>query len=1315
MEDRQDIDVGAYSTEIDLGEVEAEFSLWFRNYANQNDYGRIALEAYSDAGTIDETTFLGRWQSAAEWHANDPAAWAQYVTNVYLPIGTRALRVMMEGYRGAGANLDAYMDDLELILDTPGRKRVEVPITNPGIDPTDTNGWSASNIRVDNTQHNVISPPCGNYFRGETSVASGYLEQTIDVPAGITGVIDDYGQSSYVESTPVGNEEIIFLFDYLGGSYENKDKLQIIISFLDAASASIGTLSGTDEWHGRNWKYIQLSVVPPQGTRKIKIRANFTRAAGADLDSSICALQAYFTTIEELSGLSIGNTGDQLSIILDSISYERQQTSDHLVPDGVGDLLPIIQDSIEATLAGNIEHSLGDILRVVLDGITYDREPGLGVGLSDALPIIQDNISWGMINIGKFGRWVAPLKITPLVSEIDPMYFAAHPVRHPEFYFEPKVKSYGTFTRAISAPPGFIRSGDVEVRVIDADNSIRQRLGTKTIQDAIAELRLGPEDGPYSAFLRPWRRRVGLVSQPADGELSFKMQDFVFKYLERPVPNVITEENFANLPENSAGQFANLIIGSVSSDGGALNCPLVDPDNYYYLVSRHPSSVSGVYRKADDSDEFELVDPGEYSIKTDVYVIHEFGVGDYCTIVNFGSDQAGKQIRANASGNTTLTNFADCIHAIFLYLAWALDQGEILNTASFADTALLVADLECAGAWTKPVTFGEALTQLQRSSNIDVFADKDDRIKVKYTADDEEAKLNLSDLLRLYKGTISQSIADPAKNRIPYEFCPNYAANTWKQGTFDNETDQDKIGRTDAEETLKMYFVREAATALTVVERRAQYLDLDSFRIEGEIPLVPVLEEIELADIVSVDHFGGIKVGGYSGVQFKLTELSMDIDNLKYSFKAIRRRLPPAEFVETYQTTGNGGDIGGGTLDDDGIAIKSRRGIIAGLSAINARVGPYYNGYEGELFAVFRHTSGKRLMAWYTQNNGVTWVERDIANAPAAVNSIYSFDVCQSGRELLVASQESSTGRVSFHVFNMDLLRWTTIDDEVEPTTIPLPGSNAFCVSIECRYPSGEPVIYYQGPRANVGGIYYRRGYYSMLQEGIWTAPLAATHAPATNCDIQRVMPGRENRMHFFYELDPADRGVTWSPDDWVRSMDSARAFGGGVILYRSAIYYPAERNIGNAILISDRTKILMTRKMAMVGASALTMVNEGYPVSFNKQGTFSDYIVGEGGGYSHNPAAFLGMDPVTDRIYFATAAWSTPSYIRVRESANDGSTWTSGLRAGPTNADRVSMEELKGNVFRIRSKTYLSYFTSEYGRTFPVFRWFNVDQLPYS
>jgi hypothetical protein len=960
----------------------------------------------------------------------------------------------------------------------------------------------------------------------------------------------------------------------------------------------------------------------------------------------------------------------------DAVTYGQPQvfTTGDLIANlvaNISDTMAAIADRFEppAFVATALTGALADALQIPYDEVLSVITANFTSCASDTLKVIQDLIAATRINMtGSSQRWVAPVSITPISEGVDPLYLAAHAIRHPGRYYEPRIKSYGTFTRAISAPVGFIKTGDGDISVLDPDNSIRQRIAAKTITGASAEVRLGPEGGSFAGFLRPLDRQIGTVSQPADGEMSFPLQDSISKYLDQSIPGLVDLTNFPDLPEDSAGAFAPIIYGRVSANeydtitsggwwflygssystqGGAIKPILVKSaaSNYRYLIARHPCLSVELWKKKYDEKSFIIVPVGDYTLIDEV-----IASGETCQIAKFTVDQGDYEIRANVKGlydslrysfvgffgrhgtdyitniglivkdsvtgdlirtvmaglNTNMANvdFADTdipsgqrVSAINIWIGpdgyhvdalqleyvdsagtttmgikhggsysgvhsrFVIIEGEYItgisgpyethidgmtitsnlvpvsyghttgsnlyeihvnqstgsnfsdailsmltnsigitnsldriNLASFEETRVMVQDLICAGAITEQITWGEAITRLQRSSNIDLFADKNDRLTVCYTSDDVEfndgfeeglglwennsnpsyvvqtseqayagtyslkagahiqdtvyltknissraslsfsvrtrfrgpdgiqtagdygmpgmsvaflsfndaigpqlslcthgpttielrrgdytgellgtitgltlydtwnkisgyfeigssghvvikiadierlnfsgntqaqsaanvteirlggqgvlyrwahgyydsfsygtyrgrsASIHLSDLVRLYKGTVRQQLAGPTFNQIPYRYSPNYASDNWTEDTYDNAADQAAYGGVLAEDPLQLYFVRDPSTALAVVENRAKYLSLDAFRIEGQIPLVPVLQDLELGSIVSIDHFGGIKIGGYTAEQFKIIELAMDIDNLRYTFKGIR--IPPPE------------------------------------------------------------------------------------------------------------------------------------------------------------------------------------------------------------------------------------------------------------------------------------------------------------------------------------------------------------------------------------------------------------------------------------
>jgi hypothetical protein len=1012
------------------------------------------------------------------------------------------------------------------------------------------------------------------------------------------------------------------------------------------------------------------------------------------------------------------NLEERLHVISDEASADLQPYSEKSLADEI----QVITDALTTILATSRVEAIGDELKIILDEPGAVLESAYAGTLGDTVQVIRDALTWGLINLTLPLRWVAPTTITPSTTAIDPIYLAAHPVRHPTIYFEPRVKSYGAFTRAIAAPVGFVKTGDVTLSVLDPDNILRRKISAKTIKKATVDMRLGPEGGSYKSFLRPWKRKVFNVSQPSDSVLSFQLKDNAFDFYERYLPSIITEANFPNLPSNVSNTFANNIVGVVSSANGAVPCPLVDTVYHWYLVMSNPAkSVDGVFRRVavkDESDaEWELVSSSEYTIRRDVWLDHGEGSGDYGTIIQFTSEQTS-EIRANVSGIynastgvLSLTNFADYLLAVFNYLSFVENQTDILNLASFEETRLKVTGLLCAGAITQKLTYGELIARIQRSSNIDVFADKNDRIAIHYTGDDDVPTLDLDHVRHLYGGSVSQQMADPVFNRFKYKYAPDYASNTWTEAQYDNEDDQVAVDGEIMEdpEDLSLFFVRDAVTADTVVRHRAQYCRLESFRFEGKIPLIPVLEDLELGDLVRITHFGGFASSGYVGKQFKILKLIMDVDRLSYQFEGVIRKLaPPTAVVTKKDGSGSGGD-------PDSVRV----GLARVMPATNCRPGPYKTAIEGELFVFFKDSLTKtKLIAYYTPNFGVSWYECDAANAPQAIRDIGSYDCCvddnaNDGIAHLAFTDGAYECGLYYVTFNMTTRTWGT--QQTVKATIPGIGTST-CCSIECRYPGGEPVIAYQGER-RLGILYptelYNQVYAAIKIGGTWQTDIEVSPDGMTyefwsfgtmiiesQNYVQRVIAGRDNRMHFFF------LGANYR--QYVITMNSNLSLQQPPRYYKNG-YQCGTHGVVEGFVSEDHRLICLLKRYA--SARYVDSFTEGSTIVFNASTKITGTDSEGASSYAIPMSGFFGQDGSNYMLDAINKSFGT--YPKYRTSS-DGLTWTDGVQCGPSFVYPSVVYRNFGSFIKVGSSVYCAQLTGPEA-DFPIYRWLKVANFPYT
>jgi len=110
----QEVDVSALVSFIDNGAALATLDLWMADDGGTTDYATTTLEFYdAGSGLLDSTSVTTHNQSGG-W-----LKWKEFTISDYaLPVGTRTMRVVLEGYHYSG-HTDAYFDDISLTIGVP--------------------------------------------------------------------------------------------------------------------------------------------------------------------------------------------------------------------------------------------------------------------------------------------------------------------------------------------------------------------------------------------------------------------------------------------------------------------------------------------------------------------------------------------------------------------------------------------------------------------------------------------------------------------------------------------------------------------------------------------------------------------------------------------------------------------------------------------------------------------------------------------------------------------------------------------------------------------------------------------------------------------------------------------------------------------------------------------------------------------------------------------------------------------------------------------------------------------------------------------
>lgn len=518
-------------------------------------------------------------------------------------------------------------------------------------------------------------------------------------------------------------------------------------------------------------------------------------------------------------------------------------------------------------------------------------------------------------------------------------YYSKKDVQHPDYLYEGRIKSFGFIDRSIPVPSGIPQQGDCHIVVIDTDRELRDILAHQTPRRRFIELRNVPEGGSESVY-PPLATFEIYDFQLQDGCVEIFGRDINFSWLDREIPGLINRTNFPDLMENVDEAFMPIIAGVLDAPSqasppnpqGVLTLPRMTLRRWG--LAQHPILYVELCGRIDPSDEFTLIDPGDYTITEEPHTFD--GVPYTLTFVDFNVDQdLALEVRCRIvegfytrgafgtmpavinSPLTALRNPVDTFINVIYGTLYTERRIPSFNTDSFLYVHSLfetiiqsspVAPYACDGCIDRPKTIREFLDEWVTSFEVDLYVNRYGEIEMNVTTEEDPERPVFSqgpvygeptDQSLILYNSVRQSGANPTCNRLRYNYGYNYATDEFLyKGVYDNETDQTALGGADsppipfveeAPTPVTFYWVRESATADDVVRRRMEYLALGSYRIEVKLPMPQVFNDIELAKLVGITSVWGLDVGGYQNREVKTTNLTYDLDQKIVTLKAIVR------------------------------------------------------------------------------------------------------------------------------------------------------------------------------------------------------------------------------------------------------------------------------------------------------------------------------------------------------------------------------------------------------------------------------------------
>lgn len=173
----QDIDLTPYSTDIDAGLVTAVFSGWGQSRQNQNTLDDAEVWMTMSDGIGGETY---SYASGALRPTNE---WVAFGVSQSVPVGTKAIRIMLQGSRDFGISTDGFFDDIRLELEglVTGVQADESPAeSSVSVFPTPFNPSTSITLELKDTGmvNLVIYDAAGRVI---DTIHRGHLSQGIHV------------------------------------------------------------------------------------------------------------------------------------------------------------------------------------------------------------------------------------------------------------------------------------------------------------------------------------------------------------------------------------------------------------------------------------------------------------------------------------------------------------------------------------------------------------------------------------------------------------------------------------------------------------------------------------------------------------------------------------------------------------------------------------------------------------------------------------------------------------------------------------------------------------------------------------------------------------------------------------------------------------------------------------------------------------------------------------------------------------------------------------------------------------------------------
>ena len=437
-------------------------------------------------------------------------------------------------------------------------------------------------------------------------------------------------------------------------------------------------------------------------------------------------------------------------------------------------------------------------------------------------------------------------------------------------YFEPRLTSVNSSTRAVRPDGGVVRIGAVSVVMEDADGAIRLLSAQQPFRNRPALLKArNLETGAESVLLRGYVRSRKL----ATGKVTLDLRDDTLDKLLEPIRLRVIPEIFNLVPNRTDQALIPIVFGNVQSlvfsDQGHIPAYLIDPGvgsaNFKYVAAQHIlKSVINVYHYG------EVLNPDFYTVSHEAVPTPLGNIP--MTFLNFNVEmrmrsRSGHEVTYDAQGMTdtgletgaVITNPARQVEA-FLELQGVVDSLTEIDQVllSAAATAYATAGITSAGAVTgENETWASVLDKFGEGVNLQFWTTGGGLYGIRY--EDASSPSGIlpkhRDQEDIIRGTfLEQEDSEDSASTLEPNYGYDHARNKWDTSTeYKDATAETQLGR-DVRRKDNFWYIRDRRWAKAIA--RAKLFQTRPERMHYQYAILPDLS-LELADGVELTHFSG--------------------------------------------------------------------------------------------------------------------------------------------------------------------------------------------------------------------------------------------------------------------------------------------------------------------------------------------------------------------------------------------------------------------------------------------------------------------------